>query len=238
MNHKVAVVTGGSRGIGREICLLLARLGATVVPAARDMERLEALVREIKAAGGSAEAIRLDLEQEESIRTLVDEIRTRFGRLDILINNAGLTHSALLEETATQDWDRVMRINARGPFLLCREALALLRKSDQATIVNISSVVGVKGYPKQSAYTASKHALRGMSISLAEELRDTGIRVHVICMGGVDTEMVSRVRPDINKDELISPAEIAEIVAWTCTHKGNAVIDEFRLRRAASAPWF
>ena len=150
----------------------------------------------------------------------------------------GVTLSADLEKTSTKDWQRCMFINARAPFILCREALGLLRKSPAAYIVNIASVVGVKGYPQQSAYTSSKHALRGMSISLAEELRGTNVRVHVICPGGVDTDMVSWVRPDIATDELIKPDEIAELVLYLVTHKGNAVVDEIRIRRATSTPWF
>ena len=96
----------------------------------------------------------------------------------------------------------------------------------------------MKGYPLQSAYTASKHALRGMSIALAEELRGTRVRVHVICPGGIDTDMVTRVRPDIPKRDLIDPEEIAELVLYLCTHNGNAVLDELRPRRAAGGPWF
>ncbi|MHC4111793.1 MAG: SDR family oxidoreductase, partial [Planctomycetota bacterium] len=104
--------------------------------------------------------------------------------------------------------------------------------------INIASVVGVKGYPLQSAYTASKHALRGMTISLAEELRDSNVRVHLLCPGGVDTELVQNVRPDIKKQDLMQPEEIAELVLYLLTHKGNAVIDELHIRRAASTPWF
>ena len=114
----------------------------------------------------------------------------------------------------------------------------MLRKFQPSYIINIASVVGVKGYPLQSAYTASKHALRGMSISLSEELRDSQIRVHVLCPGGVDTELVGKVRPDINKGDLIGPDEIAELVLYLVTHKGNAVLDELHIRRAASTPWF
>jgi NAD(P)-dependent dehydrogenase (short-subunit alcohol dehydrogenase family) len=113
-----------------------------------------------------------------------------------------------------------------------------LRKSQAAYIINIASVVGVKGYPLQSAYTSSKHALRGMTISLAEELRDSNIRMHLLCPGGANTDMVGSVRPDIPKEELIQPEEIAELVVYLVTHKGNAVMDELRIRRATSAPWF
>ncbi len=131
-----------------------------------------------------------------------------------------------------------MQVNARAPFILCREALPLLGESEAGYIINIGSVVGVKGYPLQSAYTSSKHALRGMTISLAEELRGSSVRVHLVCPGGVNTEMVGSVRPDIKKEDLIEPDEIAELVLYLVTHKGNAVMDELHIRRAVSAPWF
>jgi len=104
--------------------------------------------------------------------------------------------------------------------------------------VNIASVVGVKGYPLQSAYTASKHALRGWTISLAEELRGTNVRVHVVCPGAVDTGMVGNVRPDIKAADLIGPEEVAELVLYLVTRTGNAVVDELHIRRVAAAPWF
>jgi 3-oxoacyl-[acyl-carrier protein] reductase len=238
LDGQVAIVTGGSRGIGRAIALALAGEGAAVVIAARSADRLAEAAAFVRQAGGRAETVVTELADESSIRNLVRVTQDRFGRLDILINNAGITHSAKFEETRTEDLDRCWTINARAPFLLCREALPLLRRSEAASIVNISSVVGVKGYPLQSAYTASKHALRGMSISLAEELRGTNIRVHVICPGAVDTGMVGNVRPDIKKEDLIKPEEVAELVLYLVTHRGNAVVDELHIRRAAAAPWF
>ena len=238
LDGNVAIVTGGSRGIGKAIALALAGEGATVVLAARSAEKLAEAAELVRKAGGRAQPVVTELADEESIRNLVRVTQETFGRLDILINNAGITHSAPLEETRTEDLDRCWTINARAPFILCREALSLLRQAEAGCIVNISSVVGVKGYPLQSAYTASKHALRGMTISLAEELRDTKIRVHVICPGGVNTDMVQNVRPDIKKENLIGPDEIAELVLYLVTRRGNAVMDEVRVRRAAAVPWF
>jgi 3-oxoacyl-[acyl-carrier protein] reductase len=235
---KVAIVTGASRGIGRAISVALAQESATVVLAARSAQHLRETADKVTQAGGTAHIVTTELTEEQSIKSLITETAEQFGRLDILVNNAGITHSALLEETATEDWERLMWVNARAPFILCREALPLLRKAERAYIINIASVVGVKGYPEQSAYTSSKHALRGMTISLAEELRDTNIRVHVLCPGGVATDMVARVRPDIARDELIKPEELAELVHYLVTHRGNAVVDELHIRRATSTPWF
>ncbi len=238
LTDKVAIVTGASRGIGRAISVALGAEAATVVLAARVEADLAETALRVRSAGGVPEIVITELADEGSIKSLFATTSKCFGRLDILINNAGITHSAPLDQTRTEDLDRCWAINARAPFILCREALPLLKQAERGTIVNISSVVGVKGYPLQSAYTASKHALRGMSISLAEELRGSNVRVHVICPGGVDTEMVGRVRPDINKDELIGPDEIAELVVYLVTHRGNAVVDEIHVRRATSSPWF
>ncbi len=235
---KVAIVTGASRGIGRAICVALAQEAATVVLAARSIQKLQETADQVTKAGGKADIVVTELTEEESIKNLVKTTTEKFGRLDILVNNAGVTHSAKLEETATEDWQRCIEVNARAPFILCREALPLLSKAEAGYIINIASVVGVKGYPLQSAYTSSKHALRGMTISLAEELRGSNIRVHLLCPGGVDTDLVQKVRPDIKKDELMQPEEIAELVVYLVTHKGNAVIDELHIRRAAAAPWF
>ncbi len=238
LDDKVALVTGGSRGIGRAIAVALAREGASLVLAARATATLAEAADLVRRAGGRAEPVVTELAEEESIRNLVRVTRETFGRLDILINNAGITHSAPLEATRTEDLDRCWAVNARAPFILCREALPLLRQAPAGFIVNISSVVGVKGYPLQSAYTASKHALRGMTIALAEELRGTNIRVHVVCPGAVDTGMVGNVRPDIRQEDLIRPDEIAELVLYLVTRSGNAVVDELHIRRAAAAPWF
>ena len=235
---KVAIVTGASRGIGRAISVALAQEASTIVLAARSIQQLQITAEQVTKAGGEARIVRVELTEEQSIRNLIQVTGEKLGRLDILVNNAGVTHSAPLEQTSTEDWQRCISINARAPFILCREALPLLKKSQAAHIINIASVVGVKGYPLQSAYTASKHALRGMTISLAEELRGSNIRVHLLCPGGVDTDMVDNVRPDIARDELIKPQEIAELVLYLVTHKGNAVVDELRIRRATSSPWF
>jgi len=238
LDEKVAIVTGGSRGIGRAISLALAGEGAAVVLAARSIDTLNEAAELVRRAGGRAEIVLTELAEEESIRNLVRVTQERFGRLDILINNAGITHSAKFEETRTEDLDCCWTINARAPFILCREALPLLRRAPAGFIVNISSVVGVKGYPLQSAYTASKHALRGMTMSLAEELRGTNIRVHVVCPGAVNTGMVGNVRPDIRTEDLIGPDEVADLVLYLVTRTGNAVVDELHIRRAAAAPWF
>ncbi len=239
LQGRVALITGASRGIGAAVARQLACMGATPILCARDPDRLAQVAESLAPRVGAAPlTLCADLGDEGAIRTLVARVQERYARLDVLVNNAGVTFAGSLEETGAADWDRCMTINARGAFILCREALPLLRCGRDPCIVNVSSVVGVKGYARQTAYTASKHALRGFSLALAEELHPQGIRVHGVCPGGVDTDMVQSVRPDIPKEDLISPEEVADAVAFLVSRPGQGIVDEIRIRRRSSGPWF
>ncbi len=237
LEGKVAVVTGASRGIGRIIALALARHGAQISLAAKTGALLEAVRAEIEAMGGQASSFPTDVSREADVIALIRDTVERFGRLDILVNNAAIGVFGPLVDTSTEQWDRIMAINARGPFLMCREAIPYLKQQKQSFIINISSVVGVKGYPDQAAYSASKHALMGMTKALAKEVQKDGIRVHAISPGGVDTQLIRQARPDLDPSVLIQPEEIADIVLFLLTRGGNAVIDEIHVRRSVSTPW-
>jgi 3-oxoacyl-[acyl-carrier protein] reductase len=237
LRDKAAIVTGASRGIGRVIALTLAQAGARVALAARSETDLEAVQAEIEAAGGTAATFPTDMQQEEDIVRLVQGAVSQFGHLDILVNNAGIGIYGPLVNSRTEDWDRMMSINARGIYIACREAIPHLRQSPPTFIVNISSVVGIKGYVNQAAYAASKHAVMGLTSSLAKEVHADGIRVHVICPGGVDTPMVGDARPDLDRSVLMAPEDIADVVLFLVTRRGNAVIDQINMRRAASTPF-
>ena len=237
LEGKVAIVTGAGRGIGRCIALNLAGHGARVALAARTAAELEAVRAEIEALGGQAASFPTDVSRETEVISLVRHSVERFGRLDIVINNAGIGVFGPLVETTTQAWDQLMAVNVRGPFLVCREAIPYLKQHPLTFIININSVVGLKGYADQAAYSASKHAVMGMTKALAKEVHKDGIRVHAICPGVVDTEMGGQVRPDLDRSVLMQPQEIADIVLFLVTRQGNAVIDEIQVRRAASTPW-
>jgi 3-oxoacyl-[acyl-carrier protein] reductase len=237
LNDKVAIITGAGRGIGRSIALTLAQNGVRVALAARTVTELQTVQAEVEAFGGEAASFPTDVTREAEVISLVQQTIERFGRLDILVNNAGIGVFKPLVETTTEEWDRIMAVNARGPFLLCREAIPYLKQQEQSFIINISSVVGSKGYVNQAAYGASKHALMGMIKALAKEVHRDGIRLHAISPGGVDTELIRQARPDLDASVLMRPEEIAEIVLLLVTYQGNTVIDEINLRRAASTPW-
>lgn len=237
LEGRAALVTGAGRGIGRCIARALAEEGASVGLAARTEAELEAAREEIAAAGGAAACFPADMGDEREIVGLVRDVVAWAGRLDIAVNNAAAGLFGPLEDTDTADWDRVMAVNARGPFVLCREALPHLRAAGGGHIVNIASVVGTKGYADQSAYAASKHALMGMSKSLAREVQDDGIFVHAICPGGVNTDLIRAARPDLDPAELIDPADVAGAVVFMVTREGNAVVDQLTIRRHSSKPF-
>jgi 3-oxoacyl-[acyl-carrier protein] reductase len=237
LSGKVALVTGAGRGIGRVIALTLAEHGARLALAARTGSEIETVRAEIAALGGTAAAFPTDITREPEVIALVRATIERFGRLDILVNNAGIGAFGPLAETSTEAWDRIMAVNARGPFMLCREAIPFLKQQELSFIFNINSVVGYKGYPDQAAYGASKHALLGMTKALAKEVQPDDIRVHSINPGGTDTELIGRARPDLDRSVLMRPEEIADIVLFLVTRRGNAVIDEINVHRATSTPW-
>ena len=232
LGGKTALVTGGGGGIGREIAAQLKAAGANVAICGRNVEKLEAAARSI----GGALTLPGDLLDDTYVQSCVDRTVETFGGLDILINNAGVALSKPFAETTIEDFDRVMATNVRAPFLLIRRALPHLRKA-RGRVINIASVVAHKGYPLQSADAASKHALLGLSKSLANELYEDGVRVHVISPGGVYTDMVRVARPDLSPDGLISAAEVADAVMFLLSLDKNAVIDEICLHRQGKAPF-
>ena len=232
LRGKTALVTGAGGGIGREIAVRIKAAGANVAICGRNVEKLEAAARSI----GGALTLPGDLLDDTYVQSCVDRTVETFGGLDILINNAGVALSKPFAETTIEDFDRVMATNVRAPFILIRSALPQLRKA-RGRVINIASVVAHKGYPLQSAYAASKHALLGLSKSLANELYEDGVRVHVISPGGVYTDMAKVARPDLSPDGLISAAEVADAVMFLLSLDKNAVIDEICLHRQGKAPF-
>ena len=234
----VALITGASRGIGRAIAAALAAEGMRLALCGRDSDRL---AETASMAAGIRECdtrrIEADLRDPEAPKQIVARVLDCYGGLDVLINNAGITLNASVEVTTAAEWDEIMAVNARAPFLLCKESLGLLRRSERPSIINISSVVGRKGYERQGAYAASKHALVGFTKVLAQEVHDDDIRVHIIAPGGVDTDMIRSVRPDIEPEYLMSPDDVAQAVVFLLRNRGNMAIDEINLRRAKSSPF-
>jgi len=237
LKGKIALITGASRGIGKAIATALAKEGVNLAINSRSEEALLIIKNELSIFGIDILICPYDLKDPKVPKVLIEKVIEYFGGLDILINNAGIAFSKSIEETTEEEWDEIIAINARAPFFLCKYAIPYLKKSSMPIIINISSVVGTKGYINQGAYTASKHALMGFTKVLAQEVHDYGIRVHVISPGGVATDLVTVMRPDIDPSTLIKPEEIADIILFLLKNRGNAVIDEINVRREKNTPW-
>lgn len=231
----IALVTGASRGIGKAIAIELAKDGYDLCIAGRDTAALEEVRQEILSSSGvRIETVSADLSKVEAAGRIVRATVDAFGGLDLLVNCAGLSHKGSFTTVTPEEWDRIFAVNARAPFFICQEALPFLKKSEKPMVINIASVVGFKGYIDQSVYASSKHALTGFTKVFAKEVQPFGIRVHLISPGGVATEMVKQMRPDIAPDELIQTEEIAEIIHFLVTRKGLGTIDQFYIRRFSS----
>lgn len=226
-----ALITGASRGIGKAIALELASLGYDLAMPGRDLAQLGKTAEETEKRGVRTLCIEADLTDSTTCPMIVERAAAEFGGIDLLVNCAGLSAAGSFTEASPELWDKVFAVNAKAPFFLSQAALPYLKKSVKPTVINISSVVGFKGYANQSVYASSKHALAGFTQVFAKEVQPFGIRVHLISPGGVATEMVKQMRPDIKADELIQPEEIAEIVRFILTRKGKGTIDEFYIRR-------
>ena len=236
LTGKRALITGAGGGIGRAIALRLAEDGMKLALVGRNPEKL---TRTAALTGRPLDMLVLpaDLETPRAFDDIERIITGHFGGLDVLVNNAGAALNKPFEETTDEEYDHLMNINARVPFILCRRMLPLLRQSGCPTIINIGSVVSHKGYVRQAAYSASKHALLGMTKALAREVAPEGIRVHLLAPGGVFTDMVRIARPDLSPEGMIQPEEVAELAAFLVEHRGNAVIDEIQVHRVGKEPF-
>ena len=211
LGGKVAVVTGGSRGIGLAIAGWLAERGASVVVSGRDADRLQAAVKELEAHGAPVFGVVADAAKREDADRLVDVTRERFARLDILVNNAGITRDGLLIRMKDDDWDRVLEINLRGAFLMTRAASkAMVRLKSGGRIINIASTAGTMGNAGQANYSAAKAGLIGLTKASARELAHWGILVNAVAPGLIETDMATAM-PTEARDALLAQVPLKRI---------------------------
>jgi NAD(P)-dependent dehydrogenase (short-subunit alcohol dehydrogenase family) len=218
VDGKVAVVTGASRGIGKGIAMALAREGAAVVVNARHARGAEAVAAEIRANGAQAAAFAADVGNTEEAEALVGFAVETFGRLDVLVNNAGVSRPALLVEATDEDWDETLRVNARGVFICSRAAARRMLAQGGGRIVNVASRSGKTGLPYEAAYSASKFAVIALTQVAARELASKGITVNAICPGRIETEMMLETFEKWGRELHLTPDEcrsrlVAEIPA-------------------------
>lgn len=238
LKNRVALITGAGGGIGRAISVSLAKEGVNLILfGGNNLEKLEKTADIVKEYGVKVYVRAGDLTDEKFVFANFAEVVNKAGGLDILINNAGVAMNQEFINTSLELFDKIMNVNVRVPYSLTQKALPYLKKSDRASIINLSSVVAHAGYAEQSAYVASKHALLGFTKALAAEVYKDGIRVHAISPGGVYTDMVKVSRPDLTPDGMIMPTDIADIAMFLLKNRGNAVVDEIIVHRVNKQPF-
>jgi 3-oxoacyl-[acyl-carrier protein] reductase len=237
LTGKVAVVTGSSSGIGKAIALRYGAEGARVVVTARRLALCEQTVDQIKAKGGEAWAIQTDVADEQQVERLIAETVKHYGRLDVLVNNAGIVAGGRrLAETSTKDFDAVMNVNLRGTFFCCRAGFTQMKQQGGGIIINMSSVAGVQAWAGTGTYSASKHGIMALTKSLADEGRPHHIKVTAICPGGVADELVDATPEEILRSEKIDPFDVAEAAVYLATLGRHTVVHQIVIDRLG-ADW-
>jgi 3-oxoacyl-[acyl-carrier protein] reductase len=219
----VALVTGGSRGIGAAVVRVLAASGMHVVINYRSREaHAKAVLDEVTEAGGSAEVIAADVSDEDAVKAMVRQVRAGHGRIDVLVNNAGVTGDGFAAMMSLRKWSSVIDADLTGAFLCCREVIKVMMAAGQGSIVNVASISGVLGTAGQVNYSAAKAGLLGLTKSLAAEVGSRGIRVNSVIPGFVETDMLRTLPPGLLEAQVGNiplgrvgrPEEIATAVAW------------------------
>ena len=202
LRGRTALVTGGSRGIGRQVAFALAEAGAEVVLTSRTAEAGHAAAEEIRAAGGKARDVVLDISDDQAVETVVNELLGDYGTIPLLVNNAGITRDGLLLRMKQVDWDVVIETNLSGTYRLCRAVVPSMVRARYGRIVNITSVVAQAGNPGQVNYAAAKAGTEGFTRSLARELASRNITVNCVAPGPIDTDM-TRALNDASRKKLL-----------------------------------
>lgn len=227
LQGKVAVVTGGSRGIGRAVVTGLAREGAAITLCARDRVLLEKVAAELESSGTQALAVQADVTQASEVEQMVEACVERFGQLDILVNNAGITRDNLLLRMKDEEWDAVLSVNLKGVFHCTRAVLRPMIKQRGGRIINLTSVVAVMGNPGQANYVAAKAGIIGFTKATAREVASRRITVNAVAPGFIETDMTHALDPELQEQmrsqiplgRFGRPEDVAELVAFLASDR-------------------
>jgi NADP-dependent 3-hydroxy acid dehydrogenase YdfG len=238
LTGKVAIITGASAGIGKASALALAEEGAHIILTARRKERLDELVGAIKKAGGDATVVAGDAREENTAKETVKAALAVTGKIDILLNNAGMGIYKNLVDTSLEDYDTMMDTNMRSGFLFTRYVVPEMIKQKSGTILMLSSMAGVYGFAGEAVYCSTKFAQVGFAQALDKELRPHGIKVGAICPGGVKTEFAigtGRTQEGVDQSGMLEAEDVAGAVLLACTQSSNSRIIEIQMRTMAEA---
>jgi NAD(P)-dependent dehydrogenase (short-subunit alcohol dehydrogenase family) len=237
LNGRVALVTGGGQGLGEAICRVLAGAGAVVAVADLRQDSAEKVAARIREAGGQGSALALDVGDEGQAQQALGRVVERHGRLDILVNNAGTDKTVSVDELSVADWDRVLRTNLRGPFLMSKFAFPLMRKGGRGHVVNIVSTAAKRTWANAAAYHSSKWGLLGLSHALHVEGRKENIKVTAVIAGGMRTPFILERFPDTDPNVLQDPRNVALTVKFVLTQPEESVIPEVMVLPMRETSW-
>jgi 3-oxoacyl-[acyl-carrier protein] reductase len=233
---RVAIVTGGGTGIGRSVALALSRKGVKVVICGRRERPLKNVGEAMNLGQGEGVWVQADVSREGDVKRVVEQAIDTYGTVDILVNNAGISGGGRIHEHRVEHWDQVIAVNLRGPFLMARAVLPIMREKGRGELINISSESGLEYYEGNGAYGVSKHALNALSEYIQRENQKYGIRVHTICPGMVVTEM-SEGSPGLDETKCLSPEDIADLVLFQLSRWENIKIGRPILIQTMQNPW-
>ena len=226
LTGKIALVTGGAQGLGAAICRTLAASGVITIVADIREDQAERVAAEIGAEGGKAIAMRLDITDEHQILSTVEKIISQHGQLGILINNAGTDLTVPIEDLAIEDWDRILAVNLRAPFVLSKAVISHMKQRQSGHIVNIASTAAKRAWANASAYHASKWGLLGFSHALHVEARPHKVKVTAVIAGGMQTPFILDRFPDTPLENLQDPKNVADTIRYILTQPAETVIPE------------
>ncbi len=237
LKDKIALVTGGGRGLGEAISRTLGEAGATVVVADIRQDLADHVAAGLRNAGGQASALVLDVTNEEQAEAVIRQIVEQYGRLDVLVNNAGTDVTVSVEELSIRDWDRILAVNLRGPFVLSKIAFPAMRQQGGGHIVNIISTAAKRAWANASAYHASKWGLLGLSYALHVEGRPLNIKVTAVVSGGMRTPFILDRFPDTDPNVLQDPRNVAETIRFVLSQPAETVIPEVMVLPMRETSW-
>jgi NAD(P)-dependent dehydrogenase (short-subunit alcohol dehydrogenase family) len=235
MAARAALITGGSSGIGLAVARALGQDGYGVTVSARKPDKLQSAVESLEAEGLDVEAVPANMAEEDDIKALAESHRERYGRLDVLMNNAGVGIGGAIAEAETKKLDMQLDVNLRAVYLMTRECIPMLKEAGQehrkALIANTASIAGKQGQGWLAAYSATKAGVVGLSQAMHKELAQDGIQVTALCPGFVATPMTDWVKEQVSEDQMIQPEDIAEAVRFLLRTSPNCVVPEIQFIR-------
>lgn len=237
LEGKVALVTGGGRGLGEAICNELSSAGATVVVADIQFDLAEHVAQELESKGCQAMALKLDVSDEKQVREALEQVVEKLGRLDVLVNNAGTDKTLSIEEITVDEWNRVLDVNLRGPFLVSKYVMPIMRQQGEGHIINIASTASKRAWANASAYHASKWGLLGLSHAMHVEGRQNNIKVTAIITGGMRTPFLLDRFPDIDTETLQDPKNVAATIHYVLMQPKETVIPEVTVIPMRETSW-